>query len=749
MDFAYDESSPFPFQPNLTEDRLDDLDRLFDRICQNPSDSEIIIQEQIHDAEQNLPETPPEHDVSIMEEYTESLKYLGCLEVLLDLVEIGYYIEKDPSLDGFPPVQVYPPDPNRFEDDPQQYKDFERKILQKERKAQFEEKSIREFIREMEEPDYHKGRSVSIRDLIADGPSLYEDLSRLQDRPREKITTALSDAIQPYVQVAEKGVDDVHTGRDLHNIWRYFRYTWLTPNNSVPGRNIHFLIRDAARDHHPVMGIASIASSMMNLRQRDKYLGWRLDAVEEELERKSRIITHEEQLPKEERTENRETRTVKKTEYLETEEKKEQRVSEYCQMLRSAVETAILESIENIRYDDFIQRCPDLTQTNFDQATDTVMRRLKQLEGLATYVFKNKPPLVGNVDNPDEYENIFDPDEFGLNPADLKDLDIKDRDPDKLDSWEKKSETALFIKKRANALQKLLRDRKYFQEFSEQSDREFIENTLESERGRRALKTALKEMKKRRVGAGMMNIQVCGAIPPYNHILGGKLVAMALTGPEVINAYRNKYEGYRSKIASAMKGEPVIKENELVFLDTTGLFKVGSAQYDRVRVPTPSGKITYEKIGTTEGYGSVQFGVSTRERLVKVTEILENRKAVRGRFGEGIAPKMRKIRNGLENLGLNGDLLKHESPRVIYAVPIAEDFREYLFGLTDDPDYYWPMEDPAEEQQQIYDYWKYRWVSKRIQKDDILQRVRTFNKEEDLLLGREIDYDQQQIRDFI
>jgi len=247
----------------------------------------------------------------------------------------------------------------------------------------------------------------------------------------------------------------------------------------------------------------------------------------------------------------------------------------------------------------------------------------------------------------------------------------------------------------------------------------------------------------------MMNIQVCGAIPPYNHILGGKLVAMALTGPEVINAYRNKYEGYRSKIASAMKGEPVIKENELVFLDTTGLFKVGSAQYDRVRVPTPSGKITYEKIGTTEGYGSVQFGVSTRERLVKVTEILENRKAVRGRFGEGIAPKMRKIRNGLENLGLNGDLLKHESPRVIYAVPIAEDFREYLFGLTDDPDYYWPMEDPAEEQQQIYDYWKYRWVSKRIQKDDILQRVRTFNKEEDLLLGREIDYDQQQIRDFI
>jgi len=27
------------------------------------------------------------------------------------------------------------------------------------------------------------------------------------------------------------------------DIWRYFRYTWLTPYNTVPGRNINFLIR--------------------------------------------------------------------------------------------------------------------------------------------------------------------------------------------------------------------------------------------------------------------------------------------------------------------------------------------------------------------------------------------------------------------------------------------------------------------------------------------------------------------------
>jgi hypothetical protein len=131
-----------------------------------------------------------------------------------------------------------------------------------------------------------------------------------------------------------------------------------------------------------------------------------------------------------------------------------------------------------------------------------------------------------------------------------------------------------------------------------------------------------------------------------------------------------------------------------------------------------------------------------------MTELVEHRKVVKNRFGEGIAPKMRKIRNGLENLELDGELLKHESPRVIYAVPVAQDFREYLFGITDEPDYSWPMDDVEAEQQIVYEHWKHRWVSKRIQKENILNRVAEFDKE-DILLGTEIDYDQQQIHDYM
>lgn len=748
MPIAYDEDSPSYFQPNIEAEYLSRLGKVFERIQGGPENREHIIEDEIEEIEESLPNRPPKYDKDKMAEYEEQIKYLAVLEALLDLLEIGYYVERDPeSIDGTPPVKIYPPDPDRFEDEPEKFKEHEREILEKERVAQFQEENNKKFIRRMETPKRHQGKTVSILDLIADGEELYSDLAELQDLEREEITQRLADTIQPYLQVAEKGTEDEHTGLDLHDIWRYFRYTWLTPYNTIPGRNINFLIRDASREHHPVMGIASLASSMMNLKVRDQFIGWRIDAVKEELEQRVRVHTVEQQLPQEERTPDKKTEIVEVEEPLETDTEYKQRINEYCSMLRSAVENAIEASISEIRYDDFTERYDDLSEVDFEQGTETAFTRLNQLEGLATYVFKNEPPLTTEVEKPDDYENVFDPAEFDLLADDLDDVDIKDDDPDSLDTWEEKSATALFIKKRAHTLQKLLRDREYFRDRETDDDKEFIENAIESEQGNRALRTALKEIKKRRVGAGMMNIQVCGAIPPYNHILGGKLTAMTLTGPELIEAYRSKYEGSISEIASAMKGEPVIKENELVFLDTTSLFKTGSAQYDRIRIPTPNGQIEYQEIGKTSGYGSVQFGNSAQKRLSQVTEIMENRQAVRGRFGEGVAPKMRKIRRGLENLGLDGELLKHESPRIIYATPIAKDYREYLFGLTDNPEYYWGFEDISAEQERIYDHWRHRWVSKRIQKDWVLEDIRNFDKEE-FKLGEEIEYENRALTEF-
>lgn len=684
------------FRPDLSDQfqrRFDDLtDELIE--FQEPLDREVAIRD-----ETRFVENQTEGEVT-----EDQIRYLAALEVLLDLIEINYDIRKNSAL------RIIRPDPDQYKDDPKEFKKQERTILEKERRAQFKKQSVREFVRKMERDSrVNSNGGRSILDLITDGKELYQDLTPLQNETQENISEDLSDIVQPYIQKVEKGKKCQYTNMDLMDIWRYFRYTWLTPYNTVPGRNINLLVRNAAKPGHPVMGIATLASPMMNLTVRDEHIGWKIEAVEDALERKMRFHEYQEQLPKDERKPNKKTRSAENKEYLETEEEHEQRINKYCSDIREGLQNSIADAVTNIRHDDFVERYGQLTEESFVNPDDQVFEILEEIERRS--------------------ERIIDEGE--------------DENPEQMNDWADRSETALFRKKRARALQNLLRDRKYFEQNHDQGDVEFIKTGLNDKSGRRAIKTALKEIKKERVGSGMMNIMVCGAIPPYNHILGGKLVGMALTGPKVINLYQEKYGEYQSEIASAMKGEAVSKPNELVFLDTTGLFEVGSAQYDRIRVPTGSGQIEYEQIGYTEGYGSIQFGPETRKRLSQVTQIQEGRQVVRGRFGEGVSPRMRKIRRGLKNCGLNTDILKHESRRIVYGIDLAKNSKNYLLGIDQTPEYYWEFDEPQTEQESIYQHWIDRWASMRVQKQEILEAIREFDKQE-FKLRSEIDFDKRQ-----
>ena len=46
----------------------------------------------------------------------------------------------------------------------------------------------------------------------------------------------------------------------------------------------------------------------------------------------------------------------------------------------------------------------------------------------------------------------------------------------------------------------------------------------------------------------MMEIIVCGAIPPYNELLGGKLVSILACSPTVIRDCTEKYKSQVSEI---------------------------------------------------------------------------------------------------------------------------------------------------------------------------------------------------------
>ena len=77
--------------------------------------------------------------------------------------------------------------------------------------------------------------------------------------------------------------------------------------------------------------------------------------------------------------------------------------------------------------------------------------------------------------------------------------------------------------------------------------------TLEVKNVQMAINTAMRTIKSRRIGTNMLEITTCGAVPPYNSILGGKLVALLLLSPQVANDNFRRYGKDATIIRSQLK----------------------------------------------------------------------------------------------------------------------------------------------------------------------------------------------------
>jgi hypothetical protein len=98
-----------------------------------------------------------------------------------------------------------------------------------------------------------------------------------------------------------------------------------------------------------------------------------------------------------------------------------------------------------------------------------------------------------------------------------------------------------------------------------------------------------------------------------------------------------------------------------------------------------------------------------------------NGQRVNSIFGEGVSPKLRKLRQGLDLLNLPSNLLlRHHRRRVVYAVSLVRNLREYLLGLERKPSYMIPIDDGATATAKIATWWRERWLRNRIRSDEVL-----------------------------
>jgi len=161
---------------------------------------------------------------------------------------------------------------------------------------------------------------------------------------------------------------------------------------------------------------------------------------------------------------------------------------------------------------------------------------------------------------------------------------------------------------------------------------------------------------------------------------------------------------------------------------------VAASQYNRIKIPCEiaGGKlgesIEYFKIGKSAGFGTHQFSPSTLEILTDVVTQSTNGLRVNNVFGEGVNPKLRLLRQGLDELGLSSEaLLVHGSRRIVYGISLASNFRRYLLGLEQKPKYYLSLRNPKETSKKIIEWWYERWLSRRIPNPDVMTRLTEHN----------------------
>jgi hypothetical protein len=88
-----------------------------------------------------------------------------------------------------------------------------------------------------------------------------------------------------------------------------------------------------------------------------------------------------------------------------------------------------------------------------------------------------------------------------------------------------------------------------------------------------------------------------------------------------------------------------------------------------------------------------------------------------------VNPKLRKVRDGIDLLGWPSDvLLQHGRHRIVYGVPLVRNMLDYLLGMDERPDYLYDVTSNGDVET-ITDWWFSRWASRRIQSDEVLERV--------------------------
>lgn len=175
----------------------------------------------------------------------------------------------------------------------------------------------------------------------------------------------------------------------------------------------------------------------------------------------------------------------------------------------------------------------------------------------------------------------------------------------------------------------------------------------------------------------MMDACVLGAVPPYNQLLCGKLLACLVRTQQIEQAFTAKY-GKTKGIISGKR-----KHARLLCVTTTSALGRSSV-YNRLRL---DGCDYFQPVGFTAGWGHFQIPDALFSELRKFLKQKRHRYANGHQFGNGPNWRIRVVRAAFDKLGINSEILRHNLEREVFICPVADNAFSVLRGDTRQPSF--------------------------------------------------------------
>src|SRR5579864_4683038 len=166
----------------------------------------------------------------------------------------------------------------------------------------------------------------------------------------------------------------------------------------------------------------------------------------------------------------------------------------------------------------------------------------------------------------------------------------------------------------------------------------------------------------------MLDAYDLGAVPPYNVLLGGKLVACLVRSREVYNDFRRAY-GDTTGIISRRK-----KKARLLAVTTSSSLGRSSV-YNRLKL---GGVQYFTPIGYTGGWGHFHIPDDLFADLRDFLRQIGHPYPDLHRFGQGPNWRLRTTRAALDALGFKSDMLHHGVQREVFLCTLASNAARML-----------------------------------------------------------------------